>query len=453
MLRKDVPVLTPETERATKEQTRMAASQTLLYGWIVIAIVMVGMILVYGIRHSFAVFFSSILREFAWTRADISLMLSLNVLVYGILAPFAGFLPERVNPKGLMVLGVILLGGATASCSAVRELWHFYVLFGILMPLGSAFCGWPVLGPALMNWFISKRGLVVGLGQAGGGLSFAYGLFVEWSIHRFGWRYSFLILGGMLMAFLLPLYLFCFDYHPRSVGLKAYGSNERAENEHVLTKGNVAKCLEQHKYSLRRILLSPQAWLLMLSYALLWGMAVYIVIAHQVKFMEDIGFSSMFAVSISAFLGVTLAAGQLSGFVSDWLGREKTGTFASILCVGALFCLISVRDPSQSRFLYLYAICFGYGAGLFTPTLIAGAADIFAGQHFGAVAGLLLAGMGVGGLIGPFVGGYLFDVTGSYLPAFVLCIFCVMFSCVTFWIAGPRKGPIGARGAFGVTCR
>jgi MFS family permease len=90
--------------------------------------------------------------------------------------------------------------------------------------------------------------------------------------------------------------------------------------------------------------------------------------------------------------------------------------------------------------LYVYSICFGLGGGLFTPTIYAGSADIFYGRHFGAVSGLLLTGMGVGAVFGPWLGGYIYDVTGSYLPAFVLCIVCIAFSCLTFWIAAPRKG-------------
>jgi len=324
-------------------------------GWIIIAICMIAMILVYGIRHSFAVFFSPILKEFNWTRADVSFMLSLNVLVYGFLAPLPSIIAKRFNPKRMMILGVIILGMATGSCSMATELWHFYVLFGVLMPLGTAFCGWPMIGPALMNWFISKRGLVLGLGQVGGGLSFGYGILVERSILLFGWRCSFLILTGMLIVILLTLYLFWFHFRPGDIGQKAYGSDEEQETSDTQLEKTFHIESEKPSYQLRYIILSRQAWLLMISYALFWGMAVYVMIAHQVKFMEDAGFESVFAVSISAFLGITLALGQLSGFVSDWIGREKTGTLASILCVVALVCLISVHNPKQSYLLYIYA--------------------------------------------------------------------------------------------------
>jgi len=160
------------------------------------------MILIYGIRHSFSIFFPSILNEFGWGRGSTAIMLSLNILIYGFFAPLAGSLGDRWKPRRIMPIGVAILGLATASCAFANELWHFYLLFGVLMPMGSAFSGWPLLAPALANWFAKRRGLAIGLGQMGGGLSFAYGMFAEFTISQLGWRYAFFVLAGILVAWL-----------------------------------------------------------------------------------------------------------------------------------------------------------------------------------------------------------------------------------------------------------
>ena len=123
----------------------------LFYGWKIVWTGILGMILVYGIRHSFAVFFTPILEEFHWSRGNISIMMSLNIFAYGFLAPVAGFLADRWRARVLMPLGVAILGAATAGCAWAGELWHFYVLFGLLMPVGNALAGWPIVAPALMN--------------------------------------------------------------------------------------------------------------------------------------------------------------------------------------------------------------------------------------------------------------------------------------------------------------
>ena len=424
----------------TPEGNQKAPRAGLFYGWKIVWVGIIGMMLVYGIRHSFAVFFTPILEEFSWSRGNISIMMSLNIFFYGFMAPLAGILADRWRPRILLPLGISILGLATAGCSWARELWHFYFLFGILMPVGSALAGWPILAPALMNWFVKKRGLVLGIGQMGGGLSFVYTIFVKYSILQVGWRLTFVVLAGMLVFVLFPLYLLFFYYRPRDKGLKPYGSAEivlAAEREKKKAAGKVPTARD---WTLSQILRSSQLWLLVLSYALYWGVAGYLVLAHQVRFAEDAGYSSMFSVSIFALFGVTLFLGQSSGFLSDRMGREKTGTLAASLSIIALVALTFVRDNSQPWLLYVYSICFGLGGGLFTPTIYAGSADIFYGRHFGAVSGLLLTGMGVGAVFGPWMGGYIYDVTGTYLPAFILCIACLALSCLTFWIAAPRKG-------------
>jgi MFS family permease len=291
-----------------------------------------------------------------------------------------------------------------------------------------------------MNWFEKRRGLVMGLGQMGGGLSFVYSIFVQFIILHYGWRFTFLVLAGTLVLILLPLYILFFYYRPQDRGLIPYGLAIGVTNQGPAQKESVTKIPLLPEWTLSQVLRSYRLWLLVLSYALFWGIGAYLVLAHQVRFAQDAGYSSMFSVSIFALYGMTLFLGQLSGFISDRMGREKTATLAVALSMIALVALISVRDNSQPWLLYLYSICFGFGGGLFTPTIFAGSADIFYGRHFGAVSGLLLTGMGVGGIFGPWLGGYIFDLTGSYIPAFILCLICVALSCIIFWIAAPRKG-------------
>ena len=409
------------------------------YGWIIVGITIASMMLIYGIRHSFPVFFPSILDEFGWSRGSTALMLSLNLLVYGFTAPLAGSLGDRWKPRRIMPLGIFILSLATAASAFAQELWHFYLLIGILMPIGTACCGWPLLAPALANWFPRRLGLATGLGQIGAGLSFTYGMLVEFAISRLGWRYTYFVLAGILVAVLLPLQRFFFHYRPENKGLKAYGAAEPSASRAPTPESTATENLAPPVWTLGKAIRTHQLWFLMLSYFLFWGVGTYLVLAHQVKFAEDAGYSSAFAASIFALYGIALVAGQLSSGISDLIGREMTITLSNSLAVFALLALVSVQDTSQPWLLYLYAICFGYGGGFFTPTVTAGAADLFHGQHFGAIAGLLLTGMGVGGVIGPWLGGYIYDVTGSYFSAFVLSMACFVLSSIALWLAAPRK--------------
>ena len=407
------------------------------YGWVIVGLAIVGGTLVYGIRHSFSVFFPPILDEFGWSRGSTAIMLSLNVLIYGLLAPVAGSLADRWKPRRVMPIGVIILGLATAGCAFAHELWHFYLLFGILIPIGSAFSGWPLFAPALANWFVKRRGLVIGVGQVGGGLSFTYGMFAAFAISQLGWRPAYFVLAGTLVALLLPLYFLFFHYRPENKGLKAYGAGELPTAKGLTAEVSVNNPVSGD-WTLGQAMRTYQLWLMVFSFFLYWGVGGYLVLGHQVKFAEDVGYSSLFAASIFALFGIFMVAGQLSTSISDWVGREVTITLATALAIAALVALVSVRDTSQPWLLYVYATCFGYGAGLYSPTMVAGMADLFHGRHFGAIAGLLLTGMGIGATIGPWLGGYIYDISGSYISAFVLCMVCFGLACIAFWIAAPR---------------
>lgn len=408
------------------------------YGWVVVSIGFISMTLIYGIRHSFSVFFPYILDEFGWQRGSTAFMFSLNILVYGLLAPIAGSLGDRWKPRRVMLIGIMILGLSTASCGFAQNLFHFYLLFGILMPLGMAFSGWPLLAPALANWFVKRRGLVIGLGSMGGGLSFIYSMFAEFTISNLGWRFAYFVLAGILIAIISPLYLF-FHYRPESRGLRPYGAPELLSPKDSTSEVASAKNTVPRDWTLGRALRTYQLWLMILSYLLYWGLGCYLVLAHQVKFAKDAGYSGMFSASIFGLFGIFMVAGQISASISDWIGREKAITLAAILSTVALVALSSVKDTSQPILLYLYAICFGYGGGLFTATAFAGTADIFHGRHFGEIAGLLLTGQGIGGAIGPWLGGYIYDISGSYRSSFFLCMVCFGLTCIMVWIAAPRN--------------
>jgi len=85
-------------------------------------------------------------------------MFSLNIFVYGLFAPVGGTLISRWRPRRLVLLGLTILILATAGCALARELWQFYILFGLLTPLGSALAGWPIIAPTFINGLLRREG-------------------------------------------------------------------------------------------------------------------------------------------------------------------------------------------------------------------------------------------------------------------------------------------------------
>jgi len=407
--------------------------------WTVAALAAICMVVIYGIRHSFSAFFPSILNDYGWTRGGTALMFSINVALYGMLAPIAGNLADRWKPKLMMSLGILIIGISTASCALANELWQFYVLFGILLSPGMAFSGGPVMIPVVSRWFTRRRGAAIGIVVAGGALSFSMVTYAEYLISMFYWRLAFVLLAGTAVVICIPLTLSFFRGQPKQQVKSSVETRERATSVSKNPQESVTAGNDYENLLLIQILKDYRLWLITLSYMLYMGIANYLIVAHQVVFFLDLGYDSHFAASIAGAVGIFAALGALSGFLSDKIGREKVFTACCILSIISLLVLLSLRDASNPWALYIFVLSFGFPMGLFSPALIAGAADLFYGKHFGTVNGILFMGFGLGGAVGPWLGGYIFDITGNYSLAFVICIVAYTIACVSFWIAAPHR--------------
>ena len=416
----------------------MAGRPRFFYGYTLLFICVISMILVYGVRNSFNVFFPPILEEFGWSRSSTAFIFSLNVLVYGLMAPVAGNLADRWRPKALVTGGVLILAAGTVGCASATQLWHFYILYGLVVPVGIALGGTPVLIPAVSNWFEKKRAMTMGIGLAGGGLSFSVSMYAEVLISAFGWRYAYVIMGGTIALIIFPLLFLFFQYRP-----KTPVKTGRREDEAgiAVSGGNIPVNVGEFFGSgtLSQIIRNYRLWLLMVAFMLNFGIANYLIVSHHVIYAQDLGYSSAFAASVAGLVGFSIALGNISAFVSDRIGRENMNTFATVLSVFSLVILLLQNDTSHPWAMYIFAVCFGLGVGLNIPNVTAGAADLFRGKQFGTVNGLLLMGFGLGGAIGPWLGGYIYDTSGSYATAFIICMVCYCLACLAVWVAAPRK--------------
>jgi MFS family permease len=408
-------------------------------GWTIVFVTVISTTMIYGVRNSFSVFFPSILKEFGWSRGETAMMFSLNILMYGCVAPAAGILGDRLTPKRIMVIGLLILTMTTGACGLAYKLWHFYLLFGFVAPIGMALSGWPLLVPALTKWFISSRGLVLGLGQMGVGFSFAYASFMQIGINWLGWRVAYTIMAGTLIVILLPVYVFLFFHSPEERGLRAYGQKTDKAEPLKRLQSDLAVAQQPGNLPFWDLVKDYRLWLLVFSNLFYWGLGTYTVLAHQVKFTQDMGYSVAFTASVFGLFGLFMVIGQMCSWISDIIGREGAALIGNFLALCGLIALISIDRKSTSLNLYVYSVCFGIGAGLFSPTIYAGASDIFNIMNFGSVTGFILSGMGAGAAFGPWLGGYIYDLSGSYRPAFLLSLLCIALSAIMFVGARPGK--------------
>jgi MFS family permease len=197
-------------------------------------------------------------------------------------------------------------------------------------------------------------------------------------------------------------------------------------------------------WTLGRALRSVRLWAAFAMTAL--GVIGFQIMAtHQVAHAVDRGFPQPTVVWLFAFAaGCMMAGNLLGGWLSDQIGRGWVfvlGTVVAILGIGSL---ALVRGPQDLALLLVYTVS-GFGFGMRIAQLSTIPADVFAGPHLGAILGVVQAGGGLGGAIGPFLGGWLFDVTASYQLAFLAAAVAVAGSAVAAWFAArPTRCELGS---------
>jgi MFS family permease len=161
------------------------------------------------------------------------------------------------------------------------------------------------------------------------------------------------------------------------------------------------------------------------------------VMIHQVAYLTDQGYSKIMAAFVFGAVGLVSSGGKvLFGALSDRMGREKAVTWSFACSVLGILVLLLLPSLRSTFWVYVYAVLFGISFGARGPILIAMTSDLYRGRHYGSIFGFINFGNGIGGALGPWLGGYIHDLTGSYRITFLICIPVLMMSCLSFWIAG-----------------
>jgi len=192
-------------------------------------------------------------------------------------------------------------------------------------------------------------------------------------------------------------------------------------------------------WSLSKAIRTSRFWLLCLTTFCLWGIMQTILLAHQVAFAIDMGYPKFYASAVLSLFGLTYAFGSLGSLISDRIGREVTMTLATVVGTSGMIVLMLIRDASHPWMLYYYSIAVGVANGLCSPTITAAITDIFQGPRVGAIVGGVWFAFAVGGTIGPWLGGWLFELSGNYFLAFIMATILLPAACTALWLAAPRK--------------
>ncbi len=420
------------------------------YGWVIVGVSFLTVFFSNGVRFIFSVFYVPMLQDLGWLRGGGAGPYALSMLVFPLSLPLMGLLIDRYGPRRIVSLMVVVMGLGIAGCSLVRELWHFFLLFGVVIGMGLAATSVPMQSALVSRWFMRRRGLAIGVAASGGGLGvLLLSPITQHLIDSCGWRGAFLLLASGYLAVLLPLVSLFHRRGPQELGLEPYGRSPKEGPQ--LKEGATPRVRPSlsfgPRWTLRAALRTHSFWWVFLV-AVFQSYAVNLMYAHTVIYLVDAGLSRMRAAGAWGGVGVTLTVSLfLWGAVSDRVGRERAyaaGTACLLLALLLLFGL--KREPSLGLF-YAFIALAGLGLGSRPGLLNAMVADLFSGEHIAAINGAALSGIAVGGSMGAWSGGYIFDLTGSYDLALLIAATTSGLASLFAFLALPRRLRPKARGA------
>jgi sugar phosphate permease len=409
------------------------------YGWWIVAVSAITLLLAGGIGfYSFGAFFTPLVNEFSWSRAQISLAMSIMGLI-GFTGPLLGTWVDRYGARRIMVLGALLMGLSFACLGFTFSIYYFYGLYFVVAAGQMAILEIPVL-TVVSHWFEERRGLAMGISVAGFGLGGLIMLPLSARlIYLLGWQWTYHILGLTICFVLPPLIILVIRNSPRDIGTLPDGDKYTAQGKNQRSPV-LESSIPLQRWTLPRALQTSAFWILVLAFTMVFlGSAS--VIAHAVPFFVGQGFGNQLASTIlGSAVGVSILGRVIAGYLSDRMPVKYVAVLFFLFEVAGLLVLIFPATPvSIPAFVAVFGLAMG-GPFVLEPLAIK---EYFGLDSFGAIYGGLWAFETLGWAAGPYITGYIFDTTGNYNLAFITFISATLLAAVLImFVRHPRPSAI-----------
>ncbi|MET1043218.1 MAG: MFS transporter [Microbacteriaceae bacterium] len=422
-----------------KQRPRVATAprKRLHRAWLVAAVTMAALVAAAAFRSTTGALFEPIEREFGWTRAETSGAVTANLIVYGLIAPFAAVLMERLSVRRMVAVSLILVAAGSGLTVLMTEPWQLWLLWGGFVGVGTGAMAL-VFGAAVANrWFHKHRGLVMGFFSAGNacGQLLFLPVVVQLAEHP-GWRFAALLVAGLALL-IVPFLFWPFADRPEQVGLRPYGAPDVAgatapdiaretasDVAAASTPAPVAPTRNIFATSLgilRDAAKTRAFWILIFTFWVCGWTTNGLVQTHFIPAAHDHGMPATTASGMLALIGIfdvlgTIASGWLTDKVRPaiLLGIYYAGRGVSLLVVHSLL------GPTVEGGLWIFIVFYGLDWVATVPPTVALCREFFGVERSTVVFGWVFASHMVGAGIGAFVAGLGRDTTGSYLMAWIV---------------------------------
>jgi sugar phosphate permease len=415
----------------------MMASETtrggVYYGWYVVGATFLTMLVMAGAVGAPGVLILPLKEEFGWQTSEISAALSIRLILFGLMAPFAAALMNRYGVRRLVLTALAIVTVSLLLSLAMTRLWQLIVLWGFAVGFGTGLTAMVLGATVATRWFAQRRGLVVGLLTA----SSATGQLVFLPLmaaltERFGWRLAVLVVCGLLVLAALVVAMLMRD-RPSDLGLPAYGATEVQAAPPPPTGSIAGNALGALAFAAR----TPVFWVLFSTFFICGLSTNGLIQTHFVPLCADFGLPAVGAASVLALMGVFDFFGTI---LSGWLSDRYDNRWLLFWYYGLRGLSLLYLPFTDFTFygLSLFAVFYGLDWIATVPPTVKLTAQRFGPERANLVFGWIFTGHQLGAGAAAFGAGWSRSALESYLPAFYVAgALCLVASLLVLTVRRP----------------
>jgi len=398
-------------------------SRRLHPAWIVAGVAFLALVGAAGFRAAPSVMIVPMQEEFGWSRSILSAAVAVNLLLFGLTAPFAAALMEKFGIRAVTSVALTVVAAGAGLSVFVVSPWQIVLTWGVLIGLGTGSMALVFAAVVTDTWFVHRRGLVAGIltaGSATGQLIFLP--FMAVLTQRSGWRSaSLLVAVAALMA--VPLVLRWLRNSPADLGVTPYGSAPPLGDVHPPPVDSPPiRLVNPARRAIQTLVAASRQrtfWALVAGFAICGATTNGLIGTHFIPSAHDHGMPETTAAGLLAVVGIFDVVGTIaSGWLTDRIDpRLLLGGYYAFRGVSLLL-LPALLSATVRPSIVVFVVIYGLDWVATVPPTIALCRDVF-GANGSVVFGWVFAAHQVGAAIAAFGAGYVHDRTGSYTVAWI----------------------------------